>query len=265
MTIKSLGIMSVATNIYLEYWKSQAKSVNHFANPDLEITLHIFTDRPESAEEFGRGLENVTVIGHKIPAYRWPEATLYRYRIFNAAREFLTQDVLMYLDADMLLHRTLSVQELETASGSGVTLVRHPGYYRPGLAMLLGLYLNSPKLLLSDLNAKFKIGGLGAWETSSASQAFVPREKRTEYFCGGTWWGYRDDVLSLVAELDDRVTKDELAGVMAKWHDESHINWWGANHSHATKSPSYCYSVSYRWIQKLPMIIQAVDKVEATR
>ena len=265
VTIKSLGILSVATNIYLEYWKSQAASVAKFADPSMEVTLHIFTDQPEAAEEFGKSLGNVKVVGHRIPAYRWPEATLYRYRIFNAAREQLTQDVLMYLDADMLWHRTVGQGDLATSNGAGVTLVQHPGYYRPSFVRQLALYAKRPKLLLSDLYSRLTLGGLGAWETSEASQACVPREKRSAYFCGGTWWGYRDAVLDLVAELDHNVTKDEMAGVMAKWHDESHINWWGANHPHATKNPSFCYSVSYPWIHHLPMIIQAVDKDEATR
>ena len=109
--MKSLGVISVATNIYLEYWKAQAKSLAANLDNSLDVTLHIFTDRPEEAEEFGSSLDWVKVVGHKIPAYRWPEATLYRYRIFNAARESLNQDVLMYLDADMLLHKRLSHQD----------------------------------------------------------------------------------------------------------------------------------------------------------
>lgn len=265
MTIQSLGIMSVATNIYLEYWKAQAKSVDEHLGKNFNVTLHIFTDRPEEAELFGGSLRNVIVKGHRIPAYRWPEATLYRYRIFNANKTELTQDVLMYLDADMVVHKEVTGLDLATPSGSGVTLVQHPGYYRPAAFKALTLYVGQPKLLASDLYSRWRLGGIGSWETSPKSKAFVPRSLRTDYFCGGTWWGYQEDVLGLVAELDKRVTQDELAGVMAKWHDESHMNWWGANHPHATKSPSFCYSVSYPWLRSLPMIIQAVDKLEATR
>lgn len=265
MTIKSLGIISVATNIYLEYWKSQARSVADHVVPEIDVVLHIFTDQPEEAERFGAELSNVTVVGHRIPAYRWPEATLYRYRIFNVERDSLTQDLLMYLDADMLVHQRLEVCELETPTGSGVTLVLHPGYFRPGLVQRIIGYFASPKLAISDGYSTLKNGGIGAWDSNPESKAFVPRELRKQYFCGGTWWGYRADFLALVSELDQRVTQDELAGVMAKWHDESHINWWGANHQHQTKNPSYCYSVAYFWLKGLPMIIQAVDKAEATR
>ncbi len=265
MTISSLGVISVATNIYLEYWKSQAKSVAEHIGPNLDVTLHIFTDRPEEAERFGADLPNVTVVGHKIPPYRWPEATLYRYRIFNEAQSELTQEVLIYLDADMLVHQPLGATELASQSGAGVTLVRHPGYFRPSIKGRIRTYFGSPKLAIADAYSQWKIGGIGAWDTNPASKAFVPRNLRKEYFCGGTWWGYRADFLSLVAELDDRVSQDERAGVMAKWHDESHINWWGATHQHHTKNPSYCYSVSYKWLAGLPMIIQAVDKAEATR
>jgi Glycosyltransferase family 6 len=265
MTIKTLGIISVATNIYLEYWKSQAKSVAKNIGPNLDVTLHIFTDQPEEAEAFGSELENVKIVGHRIPGYRWPEATLYRYRIFNSAKDELTQDVLVYLDADMIVHQPMGESDFSTQSGTGMTLVRHPGYFRPGVLARAALYLSSPKLALGDFYSTLRVGGIGAWDTNPESKAFVPKKLRTQYFCGGTWWGYRDDFLALVEELDNRVTQDELAGVMAKWHDESHINWWGANHAHETKSPSYCYSVSYKWLSGLPMAIQAVDKVEATR
>jgi hypothetical protein len=265
MTIKTLGVISVATNIYLEYWKSQARSVAKNIGPNLDVTLHIFTDQPEEAERFGSELENVKVVGHRIPAYRWPEATLYRYRIFNSAKDELTQDVLMYLDADMIVHTPLHANDFQTQSGSGVTLVRHPGYYRPSFLRRIRLYVSTPKFALGDLYSVARTGGIGAWETNPKSEAFVPKNLRKQYFCGGTWWGYRNEFLELVAELDRHVTQDEKAGVMAKWHDESHINWWGANHEHETKDPRYCYSVSYKWLSDLPMIIQAVDKDEATR
>jgi hypothetical protein len=263
--ISSLGIVSVATNIYLEYWKIQAESVDRNVPNDLRVTIHIFTDQPEEASGFGRTLKNLTVKAHRIPAYRWPEATLYRYRIFNQHRDLLSEDVLMYLDADMLVHESLQSSYFLNSANEGASLVRHPGYYRPKGLELLSLYLRKPDLLVSDASSRLRLGGLGAWETNPASAAFVERRRRRTYYCGGTWWASRKVFGSLVHELDLRVTRDEAQGVMAVWHDESHINWWGANHSHETKSPAFCYSTGYPWLKGLRMVIQAVDKTDSTR
>lgn len=261
----TLGIVSIATNIYLDYWKAQAKSVDENLDQLVETTLHIFTDRPNEALEHGRTLKHVRVIAHQIPAYGWPEATLYRYEIMHKESDQLQQDVLMYLDADMLIARPIGLKDFETSEGSGVTLVRHPGFYRPVLASSVLLYLRNPALLTNDIYTSLKVGGLGSWETSSTSLAYVPRKLRRNYYCGGVWWGYNAEFKELVKELAERVSRDEENQVMATWHDESHLNWWASTHQHVAKDSSYCYSISYPWLKQLPMIIQAVDKQVATR
>lgn len=263
--IPSLGIVSVATNIYLEYWKVQAASVDRNVPGDLQITIHIFTDRPEEANKFGLTLTNLNVKAHRIPSYGWPEATLYRYRIFSEHLDHISEDVVMYLDADMLVHESLQPSYFLNAAADRATLVRHPGYYRPKGFRRIGLYLRKPGLIISDVYSSLRLGGLGAWETNPSSAAFVGRKRRHAYYCGGTWWAPRKVFESLVSELDLRVTRDEEKGVMAIWHDESHINWWGANHPHNTQSPAFCYSTSYPWLNGVGMIIQAVDKVDSTR
>ncbi len=260
-----IGIISVATNIYLDYWKTQAQSIDRMTTENFEVTLHVFTDDPGGARNFATVLKRVKVVAHEIPPYRWPEATLYRYALITKECRSLPEDVLMYLDADMIVQEPLSMADFSTSSGEGVTLVRHPGFYRPSGLTKLKLYFDQPKLFLNDLFAKFKIGALGSWETDRRSLAFVERKHRSDYFCGGTWWGYRDDFLRLTRDLAARVELDEKNSVMARWHDESHLNWWAAHHNHETKSPSYCYSISYPWLRTLPMIIQAVDKLESTR
>lgn len=260
-----LGIISIATNIYLDYWKEQAVSVDLNADESLDVTLHIFTDQPEKAAEFGKSLKNIGVVAHPIEPYGWPEATLYRYKIISDHASQLPEDVLMYLDSDMLVKARVSERDFANNGHTGLTLVRHPGFQRPSGARALSLYISKPKVAISDFYLRYSMGALGAWETDPRSMAQVPRAKRTHYVCGGTWWGHRDDLLRLAEDLAARVAGDEANGVMAKWHDESHLNWWAANHIHHLRDSSYCYSSSYVWLRHLPQIIQAVDKQAATR
>jgi hypothetical protein len=165
----------------------------------------------------------------------------------------------------MLVKARISETDFVTDVDGGLTLVRHPGFQRPNGARALSLYFSKPKVAISDIFLRYNLGALGAWETDPRSMAHVPRDKRTHYVCGGTWWGTRDDLLNLASDLAARVTVDEANGVMARWHDESHLNWWAANHPHQLRDASYCYSSSYVWLRHLPQIIQAVDKQAATR
>jgi hypothetical protein len=255
----SLGILTVATNKYVEYWKNQARSISNANIKGLNITLHVFTDDTKAVESFSKNL-NVRVIAHEIPSLGWPEATLFRYRLISQFSEVIREDILMHLDADMLLHRAISAEELVSVMKNGVCLVRHPGYYRPRGAKLLGLYLQNFRTTSMDLYLMLKKGGLGLWETRDSSAAFVPRSKRSTYVCGGTWWGYRDEILALCKELSSRIDSDLSVGEAAVWHDESHLNWWASVNDPGIADPSYCYAVGYPQLRDLTCIIEAVHK-----
>ncbi len=264
MNRPTLGIVSIATNIYLDYWTQQAESISKELSKSFDCTLYLFTDKPAEATIFAKTLSNVKVSVNQIPAYGWPEATLLRFEIMNTISAKYDDETLMYLDADMLIHGPIGQHDLQSPLGN-MTLVTHPGYFRRNGFRRLFLYLRSPKLLATDLYMYWKMGALGAWETSQSSLAFVPRSLRQRYFCGGVWWGSRSAFLAMVSELAEAVATDHRNGVMAIWHDESHINSWASRHEHSVAGPEFCYSETFSWISHLPMKIQAVDKVERTR
>jgi len=261
--MQSLGILSIATNKYIDYWRDQAESVDLHLGPTLPVTLHIFTDRPADAEAIGSNLRNVKVMIHEIPPLVWPEATLHRFKVFNEHAHLLVEDFLMYLDADMVVHKPFG-RDI-TAPGADVTLVKHPGYFRPRFPQKLTLYALNPKLFFADLNLQRRFGGIGAWETRKASTAFVQREDRVNYYCGGIWWGKGFAILSLIEELKIKVELDEAKSMMAVWHDESHLNRWGAENKARFLDPRFCYSLGYKWLKQLPNVVQAIDKVDVSR
>lgn len=259
--MSELGILSIATNKYLEYWKVQAESVNDTLAIGSKVKIHLFTDQVEAASEFARKLTRLEVAVYKIPALGWPLATLHRYKIFYEQIGEFTEDILMYLDADMVVHQDFT----NVISGQSVTLVAHPGYFRPpGIRRAL-TYFHNPQLALADLSMAIRKGGLGAWEDNPLSTAFVGRRFRRRYVCGGIWWGQRDHIFNLLESLRDQVASDERNEIMATWHDESHLNNWASRSKHSIVDSRFCYSVTYPWLKWLPNIVQAVDKVEVTR
>lgn len=255
----TLGVITVATNEYVNYWADQARSFAKNPSQDLEVTLHVFTDQPDFIDKVASTIA-IRVVTHVVPSYKWPQAALYRYKLIHEFSEQFSEDILMHLDADMLVQAPFNSLALRKPMKNGICLVRHPGFFRPkGLARLL-LYLRNPQVTWGDLATTIKMGSLGTWETNKHCLAFVPRTKRLKYVCGATWWGLRPDFLSLCENLSNRVSLDERNGIQAIWHDESHLNWWASKNDHGYEDPRYCFSARFAQLREIPIVIQAVEK-----
>jgi hypothetical protein len=266
MTTKNLGIISIATNKYIEYWNKQATSLNDQINEYSRVSVFVFTDRVEEALSHSQTLDRLNVKVVEIPNYGWPDATLLRYQIMKSNFSiFSDQDVLVYLDADMRVVAPLDTRLFFKEMKGGVNLVRHPGYFRePGLNAAK-FYFRNPLILFTDLYSLALTGGLGSWDTNAKSEAFVERRYRNKYYCGGIWWGLRDNVLELVSKLALDVETDSRKDVIAKWHDESHLNHWASTNVFSESPPTVCYEASYPWLANLKPLIIAVDKGDISR
>ncbi|MDO9485520.1 MAG: hypothetical protein Q7K25_05630 [Actinomycetota bacterium] len=261
--LPSIGIVTVATNRYLDYWFAMAQSAEQHLFPDNDVVMHVFTDRVDDAQEMSRTLTRVKVDPIAIPAYGWPEATLLRYELFDQHSHRLTEDVLVHLDADMLLVQDVG-QELDPSAWvNGIALVRHPGFRRPALAKRAELYLRKPRLAAADARLKVLVGGLGSWESDPESLACVPRELRKQYVCGGTWMGRAQELLAMIHELAEHTRTDLDSGRIALWHDESHLNWFASNNPTSILGSEYCFAPGYPNLTDLRPRIVAVDKGSA--
>lgn len=261
----SIGVMSVATNLYLDYWKTMVLSADQVTKIEDKVKFYVFTDQPSEVEHFSKKLANVNVKAFEIPPYGWPEATLLRYEIFNARFDLLDSEFLMHLDADMLINanpwdRVKFQLERET-----VCLVAHPGFWRPKGLGLFRLYAINPFLFYRDIRMMISRGAIGAWEDNQRSKAYVARKLRKTYFCGGVWFGTRNSIGDLLSDLANNVVSDYKREIIAKWHDESHINSWAVKNSHGTENPELCFDVTYPQIKKMTPFIIAIRKVEKTR
>ena len=260
MTTKSVAILSVATNKYVDYWADMVKSIDRvFVNTRTEIVAHVLTEQVDVAEQISKDLKKIKVVVHKIPAYTWPEATLFRYRLFDEIKASIKEDLVMHLDADMLvLEDFLSV--LPNKFYKDIALVIHPGFYRPHGLKRVKFYILNPNYLIHDVTSSIKQGGIGAWETSMGSQSFVPRSDRKNYVCGGTWFGYKDAFFKMIGELSQLERADTDNGVTPKWHDESLLNFWLTHNKVTLLPPSFCFYPQYPQLKGLPEFIRAVDK-----
>jgi hypothetical protein len=253
----TIAVVSIATREYTKYWKEMANSL--FSSISAPTTIYVATDDADIAKGvIGLEDDKNKVVVVEIPSLGWPEATLFRYEIIRNMLKNCTEAYTFYLDADMIVNQDFV--QLLNPKVNEIILVSHPGYYRPPGTLRLFLYLKKPKTLASDLFHKIHVGGLGAWEKRKDSLAFVVRKKRINYVCGAFWGGDTKRVVSLITQLEHNVKDDLDNGIIAKWHDESHLNAWAAKNDFRLANSAYCYDSTYQNIKHLESIITAVQK-----
>ena len=117
--------------------------------------------------------------------------------------------------------------------------------------------------ILGDLvvttHPRMAMGLQGTFEENSVSTAFVPKEKRGNYFAGGFNGGKSEFFLKMSEHIKNNVNKDFLSNIIAVWHDESHLNkYMTENAPTVVLTPSYCYPES--WNLPFEKKILALDK-----
>ncbi len=257
---RDVVVLTVATNLYIDYWKQMVQSAEQHLAPGSDLTFYVFTDQPDEARQFGNTLIRSNVVPIVIPSLGWPEATLLRYELFRDSWHLIMGEVVIHLDADMLFVSDTYLNPDPAEWLGGIALVRHPGFRRPRFSRLPKLYLAAPLLLVWDLKRWLRLGGLGDWEVSQDSLAYVPRKRRHTYVCGGTWMGLREPLGVMINELADRTRRDLQRGVVAIWHDESHLNWFASTHAHELLDSEKCYAEGHPNLEDLYPEIIAVAK-----
>jgi len=252
----------IATNGYLELWKSTALSIEReCGESSLQIRIRLFTDELEEAKAWAsENLKKIKFTFVQIPSFGWPEATLYRYEIFWDEFENFTEDLLMYLDSDMKVLRDFTAEILPNSWTGDIALVAHPGYYELEKEVQSISRFNLLNLFRKIKFSKLIRGGYGDWEDRAASTAFVPKGDRDTYVHGAVWFGWRTAILELIDVLRLNVIRDLDSSIIAKWHDESHLNWFHNNFETTLLSPKFSGFENYAFVMKLEPCIVTVHK-----
>jgi hypothetical protein len=174
-------------------------------------------------------------------------------------------EIVMHLDADMMFAGSLTRNDLIQSIGNNeIALVRHPGYFRPYKLERVKFYFRYPRFILSDLKSRLLNGGIGSWEKNSKSLAFVSRKDRKVYVCGATWFGKKNSIIDLCSSLSLRIQEDLSKNILAKFHDESHLNWFAVNNTFSLLGPKFCYDENYPQLNGIKPTLIAVDKSKGT-
>jgi hypothetical protein len=253
-----LTIVLIATGKYFRYAKLLVAQINENINLGSEIQILLLTDSKEVLLAPDKRL----LITQKIVTQQpWPEITLFRYEIILEFKEFILGKNMIWIDADMGIVRKIDTNLLFLKNG--VFLSKHPGYTFNGKKLVKLARLNFIRFVHVLFSKKIlhPFSTLG-WETSKESKAFVPLLKRRCYRMGGFWGGDRLQVLKMCEILATNVREDYEQGLVAIWNDESHLNWFAANHF-TQKIPNGFVSVeNYELLEPSIAHIFCLDKSE---
>lgn len=144
----------------------------------------------------------------------YPLTTLHRYRTFLQIREQLDRyDHVFYSDIDDLF---VSPIEADDICCDGITAVSHAGFHH-----------GDPKCR--------------TYERRPQSTACISTLGDC-YYAGGFIGGSHDAFLAMAEAIVKNVDIDEKNGVLAEWHDESHLNRYLLDHPPArVLTPAYHY------------------------
>jgi hypothetical protein len=261
--MSELTVFSIATDRYLAFWVQLIESAIVYLEDFDSVHWVICTNK--SADIPTRLLEqlgsNLTIV--EIEHEKWPFPTLLRFRYILEASSFFVGKYFLYLDADMKFVNKVNLDFLVGSLGQQeLLLTEHPGFYRPPCKHRIALYLLEPRMVFSDLLMYLRFGGLGSWCRDKKSLAYVPRKKRKKYVCGGVWFGKKSAILNLSSQLALRIDQDLVDGVIAPFHDESHLNWYFCTQILETIPPMLCFESSYPQLKTITPIISVIDKNE---
>lgn len=219
----NIGLLIVATGKYISFVSPLIDSAEKYFCPNHNVTYFIFTD--------GDVDERDNVIKIYQERLGWPFDTMMRFAMYNKHKSLLhDMDYVFACDADMLFVGTVGDEIL----GDRVATL-HPGY----------------------------VGKRGTYETRQNSTACVDFKEGAYYFAGGFYGGKMQEFLMMIATLSENIQTDLSHGVIAVWHDESHLNRFFIDHEPTIiLSPSYCYPES--WHLDYPKRLLALDKNHST-
>jgi len=212
--VTSVAILYICTGAYDVFWKDFYDSVETKFLPSIEKHYFVFTD--------SKKIENSDHI-HLIFQERlpWPYPTLFRFKMFNKLHEDLNEfDFIFFMNANLLVIEMVGEEILPYAQG--LSAVLHPGFYAE----------NNPDKYTYDRNPR--------------SLAYIPFGQGCRYFMGGFNGGRAKDFLKMCDTLNRNVDLDLSKGIIALWHDESHLNRYMLNRDPLILTPAYGYPEGWK-------------------
>ena len=177
----------IATGRYVDFLDPLIESAEKNFFPGNDVSYIIHTDNTD--RHFAKNS-----IVNKIDFEPWPNPTLKRFHYFLMKEDEISKsDFCFYVDVDSLF---VNIVNIPLSEMSGIIPTLHPGFY----------------------------GTYGTPERRPESKAYIPPGSNNLYFCGGFFGGDSESFLKMCHSIKKNIDEDLDNGIVAIWHDESHLN-----------------------------------------
>jgi len=211
---KRIAILYIGMGKYTILWDGFYASCEKHFYPDVPKEYFVFTDDNEFIR---KNVENVHPIFQANSG--WPYNTLLRYQWFCCIQNKLnTYEYCYFFNANSVVLRDVTTENIPLPCvESPLTFAVHPYAY-------------------DDYWGK-------GWspERNPDSMAYIPPEQECRDVMGGFWGGTSTAIIQMCNDLRDAVTTDLNNGVIAVWHDQSHVQKYATEHEY------YCVEKDLIW------------------
>ncbi len=206
-----IAILYICTGKYSIFWDGFYKSSERFLLSDHDKHYFVFTDSIEIT-----GNDRI----QKIPqSYRgFPLDSLLRFEMFMTIRaELESYEYIFFFNSNIQFVSNIGNEILPDDSHEGIAGFLHPGYFNKRVFWF-------------------------PYEKRKKSTAYVsPKTQNLKYFMGAANGGCSKDYLQLIETCYKNTQIDLQNGIIAMYHDESHLNKYVAGKQILELSPAYLY------------------------
>lgn len=212
-----IGILYICTGNYIVFWKDFYKSVEKNFLLDSEKHFFIWSDS-SLIQEMEEMDSNIHFFYQK--AEEWPYPTLRRFEYFlTQEAKIMEMDYLVFMNGNLLVNKPVLEEDILPIDDEELFVTIHPGFYN-------------------------KRPWRYAYEHNRKSLAYIKWGKGKNYYAGGFNGGKTENYLKMIRLLSDNINTDLSKGIIARWHDESHLNRYVNDYDEnriRILSPAYLY------------------------
>ena len=223
-----IAILYICTGKYSIFWKDFFASCEEYFFPGVNKEYFVFTDKLIDMFQSKRV--------HRIEQTQlgWPHDTLQRFCLFLRQIDHLKDfDLIFFCNANVEFLKVVG-KEILPQNPEAIIVTQHPGYVD-------GNRQNFP------------------YEENVHSLAYIAPNEGNVYVCGGFNGGYASAYLRMVKILDINIREDLEKGLIARWHDESHLNRYILDHPYKLLPVHYCFPQF--WNLEAEEIVRIRDKL----
>lgn len=213
-----IAILYICTGRYNIFFNGFYQSCKKYLLKEAEKHFYVWTDN----NQIGEGKGDVTIMHKECAGF--PADSLFRFEMFLQIEEELKNyDYIYFFNANSEIRRPIGEEILPDDSGLAMGI--WPGKRENQHPMFF------------------------PYERNKKSLAYIaPHGKNYAYFMGGLNGGTPKAYLQMIRTLSDNIRDDYKRGIIAKVHDESHINAYLRTHACKKLGREFC--LPEEWIQE---------------